>query len=124
MNIITMKNKISVLVILSLSSCASNPPGEWFKLGGHSPEEFNKARYHCLKESQQPKSSFASMWPSSNNPIPRPEPVGPAQKESAALLRGLEHGLQSHHSEDSGMVTNKMLFDACMNAEGFFWRLN
>lgn len=90
-----LKNVILIMLSFCLSSCAA---GRWYKAGA-SQEEFGEVKYRCLQEAQQPQasaySSYANGYKNSNN--------------------------QFSGAYSSGMVTNEELFNACMNAYGFYW---
>ena len=86
--------RLIFLFFVFLSSCASE--GIWYKEAG-TEEEYHKVRYKCLKESQQLESQ---ILPYNNfDPFPRP-----------------------YYNVSSGMRTNNTLFNACMNADGFYWK--
>lgn len=95
-----------ILVIVLLQGCVGN--GYWHKIGS-TQEEFAKAKYICLKESQQPESNklFASKSSISES------------RETDAFMSGF---LSGFHKNETSMVTNDALFSACMNAYGYYWR--
>jgi hypothetical protein len=74
---------------LALVSCAAQPQSLWLKPGA-TKEDFNKDRYACMQQSQQPNSvAYLDKYGGVSN---------------------------------SKVITNGSLFDACMNASG--WYLN
>jgi hypothetical protein len=96
------RNIILIIVAFQLSGCAT---GRWFKAGA-TQQEFQEVNYLCLKESQQPETKAYSS------------------------LGGVGYGNNHHRNHtaadfssnySSGMVTNEKLFNACMNAYGFYW---
>lgn len=113
-----MKKLAFIFLILSGCGLFKNPQGEWYKPGGSTLQELANVRYICLQESQQ-------LRPSSSNQtiIVQNYPTNPSQRESEALLEGFRQGMNAHHAEKGAMVTNEHLFDACMNAHGFFWHI-
>jgi hypothetical protein len=90
-----MRIQKAYFILLFLTSCASN--GIWYKEGS-SLDEYNKVRYTCLKESQQPQSYAYGK----------------------ADLNSVNGG--AYYNSSSSMKTNYTLFDSCMNSHGFYWK--
>jgi hypothetical protein len=92
-----MKKKLLLLLSLVLGGCVQN--GIWYKANS-TEEEFNQVRYLCLKESQQ---------------------VRHYNNVSVNQTHVLSPYYQSYSSRE--MVTNTTLFNACMRAHGFLWKI-
>jgi hypothetical protein len=86
--------RVVLLYFLFLSSCVSK--GVWYKADS-TEADYHKVRYECLKESQQLESQILQY--NNFDPFPRP-----------------------YYNFSSGMRTNNTLFNACMNANGFYWK--
>jgi hypothetical protein len=87
--------KKSLLLVFLFSSACSN--GIWYKAGA-TQDELAKAKYQCLKDSQQSQSSAYGS-------------------SSGGAFNG-----SGYYQSSSGEVTNWDLFNACMNAKGFTWK--
>lgn len=114
-----MINKKTFILMFLLAGCASEK-GYWHK-DGLTQEEFAKTKYLCLQQAQQPESQnwFASKYsaaPVSSGP-------GPANRIADAMREGMLAGMNNANKNETGMVTNDMLFSACMNAHGLYWRV-
>ena len=105
--------KLFVLTLI-LSGCASQQ-GYWFK-EGLTQDEYAKTKYLCLQQSQQPESKnlLSSNYSNAAN-----SNVGAAQRASNAFMQGFTNGLEKNQT---GMITNDTLFNACMNAQGIYWK--
>ena len=105
--------KLFILTLI-LSGCASSQ-GRWHK-EGLTQDEYSKARYTCLLQAQQPESQnlFSTRY-SAANATNR----SPADREANALMAGFSKGMEQNQT---GMLTNDILFEACMNANGLYWK--
>ena len=80
--------------LLVLLYLTSCTSGQWYKANS-SQEEYSQTRYTCLQQAQQPES----------------------------LARAVKNITNTNNPPFSGMITNEELFDACMNARGFYWKI-
>jgi|LakMenEpi03Aug12_release.lakeMendotaPanAssembly.Ray.scaffolds.fasta_scaffold654427_2 hypothetical protein len=111
--------KKTFILMFLLAGCAS-PQGYWHK-EGLTQEEYAKTKYLCLQQAQQPESQhwFASKY----SAAPVSSAQGEANRMSNAMREGMLAGLNSSSKNETGMVTNDMLFSACMNAHGLYWKV-
>lgn len=90
-----VKKYALLFLVLSVSGCVSAPLGRWYKPNS-TLDEYSKVNYTCLQQSQQPRQT---SW--YNSVVPG----------------------KSHSESESTIITNKDLFNACMNANGFYWKI-
>lgn len=95
-----------------LVSCGI-PQKEWYSPYELDQLEFSKAKFICLKESNQAKA----LVPTPHYPNYQ-EPRTAAQRGSEAFRIGFYSGMHNAHVHS----VEREVFESCMNAYGFYLR--
>ncbi|MFY9589990.1 hypothetical protein [Rickettsia endosymbiont of Halotydeus destructor] len=97
-----IKNILLIIMVIQLVGCTTFSTPQWYKQGA-TQQELSEVNYICLKDSQQYQTRAGSTYNGATNNY------------------YYSNSANAYSTYKSGMVTNKVLFNACMNAHGFYF---